>query len=478
MKLTFTNILLLCLSICNASKQPTVYRLTNTELNLPLFKNLYLKENLPSLLKNVIGPIKGTAYYWVLESFLIKLPHIEFLPRYSWKDQSQLLFFPKDKKQDDDYDKYYCSIPITQLPVNIMKQLEQLNQFSHLKTSSSINRESAPPHGALWLSSPGMNAAMHFDSSHNLLTQVSGYKKVTLVSPKYWKELHMFSSLHPLTRQSQLPIEDGPWAFQFHENVENNLGGNNYVKYHNEMIRKIEFDYFILSPGDVLEIPAFYFHSVSISSNDKDTSISINNYNNNDIEHKEILMKIYKIKFKKKYLKFILENVFIKLNIDLSKLSQDILKTRWYSIDRGDMFLSGNLSNATTFYYPTLNKHSNKELFIEVKYNIYERDNEVIDKDEEGVESICSHFDNEYGIQYEDIIDENYEEKGKDVDNNVKKSVIDLLSHFKTLYNLVPDAFEMLLADYLEIAIAKTIGANKVKSFLYCLGYVNGCKAS
>ena len=36
---------------------------------------------------------------------------------------------------------------------------------------------------------------MHFDSSHNIFVQVVGHKRMLLVSPEQWDELHMYATL-------------------------------------------------------------------------------------------------------------------------------------------------------------------------------------------------------------------------------------------------------------------------------------------
>jgi hypothetical protein len=341
---------------------------------------------------------------------------------------------------------------------------------------------------------------MHFDSSDNLLTQLSGFKRVILVSPEYWRELHMFSSLHPLTRQSQLPFEDGPWAMQFKTDSDdidsdkitatdrdvnefsagdelvdklNHFNNNIYkrhsshtpqaaaavadiLKYHNHMIRKIEFEYHVLKAGDVLKIPPFYFHSVSISAEDMHTSVSINNYVTHQ-EHKDILARIYALKLKKKSLKLSLQLLFHKLHMDIATLAQDILRSRWFSINN-DQFLSGNLTKATDF------ELEGKVISLEKIYmtSASATSSCAVSGGGGGDDDICSYLDQQYGGGEVDEEDANNEP--------IFAVVNDLINLFGRLNELVPDAFEMLVADYLEVVVAKTIGTKKVKSFLFCLG--------
>ena len=60
------------------------------------------------------------------------------------------------------------------------------------------------PQMCLWLSSPDITAALHYDLEDNFLLQVSGTKTVTVVSPEAVRLLGAYPSLHPLWRQTQL----------------------------------------------------------------------------------------------------------------------------------------------------------------------------------------------------------------------------------------------------------------------------------
>lgn len=55
-----------------------------------------------------------------------------------------------------------------------------------------------------WISSPGVAAALHYDTYHNLFVQVVGRKRFWILPPEEADSLYLYPSLHPGYRQSQL----------------------------------------------------------------------------------------------------------------------------------------------------------------------------------------------------------------------------------------------------------------------------------
>jgi hypothetical protein len=65
-----------------------------------------------------------------------------------------------------------------------------------------VSLESSAPQVCLWMSSLNVSAGLHFDLEDNFLLQVSGVKKIVLVSPEALSLLNPHSSWHPHWRQA------------------------------------------------------------------------------------------------------------------------------------------------------------------------------------------------------------------------------------------------------------------------------------
>ena len=61
----------------------------------------------------------------------------------------------------------------------------------------------------VWMHNQDSVTQAHQDFAHNLLIQVVGRKHVLLVPPSGARCMHMFPSLHPRHRKSQLPLSGG-----------------------------------------------------------------------------------------------------------------------------------------------------------------------------------------------------------------------------------------------------------------------------
>jgi hypothetical protein len=78
----------------------------------------------------------------------------------------------------------------------------------------------------LWMGSPMVTTPFHYDmvrilffyymvkieididvKMHNMYTQIMGKKRFILISPEYYKNLYLFTSLHPSSRQSQILVK-------------------------------------------------------------------------------------------------------------------------------------------------------------------------------------------------------------------------------------------------------------------------------
>jgi hypothetical protein len=102
----------------------------------------------------------------------------------------------------------------------------------------------------LWLASRGVVAGCHFDSADNVFLQLHGNKSFVLFPPDEWPILSLYPRLHPLTRQTKVDI-DSPRCDLFPE-------------YCSHAVRYARIA--VLAPGDVLFLPAFWFHHVRSES--------------------------------------------------------------------------------------------------------------------------------------------------------------------------------------------------------------------
>jgi hypothetical protein len=129
-----------------------------------------------------------------------------------------------------------------------------------------------PSQTNLWLSSPGVHAHMHYDFQDNLLLQLHGNKRVTIVSPEAAPVLQSYSSLHPLWRQSAL-AEEALSVPALHQALkETSSGTSSIYNVSAAMIWQVD-----LSPGDMVYIPAGFYHSVvTTNESDNQESLSIN----------------------------------------------------------------------------------------------------------------------------------------------------------------------------------------------------------
>ena len=64
----------------------------------------------------------------------------------------------------------------------------------------------APPESLLWLSHAGVVSQIHYDQTENLFVQLAGRKRLLLLPPSSWPQVHPFPSLHPSYRQGQVCV--------------------------------------------------------------------------------------------------------------------------------------------------------------------------------------------------------------------------------------------------------------------------------
>jgi hypothetical protein len=112
------------------------------------------------------------------------------------------------------------------------------------------------PSIALWIGGPsGVTTQLHYDETQSFFLQVQGSKRFTFFAPSALEAMYLFPSLHPRCRKSRvnltLPIDTAKYpAFSWQHAMQ-----------------------VVVQPGQMLYIPAFWFHHVEAL--DFSVSISI-----------------------------------------------------------------------------------------------------------------------------------------------------------------------------------------------------------
>ncbi len=92
----------------------------------------------------------------------------------------------------------------------------------------------------------GITTPAHYDMVHNVYAQIVGFKRFILFAPSDAFNLYTFTNLHPSARQTQVDFNnDTHWA-RFPD------------------FAKAQAFEVVLGPGDVLYLPPFVFHQVSV----------------------------------------------------------------------------------------------------------------------------------------------------------------------------------------------------------------------
>jgi hypothetical protein len=108
----------------------------------------------------------------------------------------------------------------------------------------------------LWIGGKGTIAQAHYDPEDNWFIQISGTKRFFLSPPNDWEELCPFPLPHPSDRQSQ-----ANFSFNSFNACENSGSASIWEA--------------TLLPGDLLYLPAYWWHRVEALSN----SVSVNAWN-------------------------------------------------------------------------------------------------------------------------------------------------------------------------------------------------------
>lgn len=110
--------------------------------------------------------------------------------------------------------------------------------FKEITPKISIKKTS------FWMGPKNSKTPLHYDTDYiNLLSLISGKKEIYLIHPKYTKYLYQSNKHHQGSNWSNIDI----W----------NIDYNKYP-----LAKHIQYTKIILKPGQILNIPPFYWHAV------------------------------------------------------------------------------------------------------------------------------------------------------------------------------------------------------------------------
>jgi len=95
----------------------------------------------------------------------------------------------------------------------------------------------------MWSGTDNVTTPLHYDVTHNFYVQVKGRKRFVLFPPSDWRKLYLYPRIHPSTRMSQV-------ASSFP-----NVDLEKFPKFKDASPYEV-----VLEAGDVLFIPAYWFH--------------------------------------------------------------------------------------------------------------------------------------------------------------------------------------------------------------------------
>jgi hypothetical protein len=134
-------------------------------------------------------------------------------------------------------------------PFDVMLELDNAmrQRYPNLQRGQNIN---------VWFGQEGVVAAVHYDAYDNLYAQIYGQKRWYLIPPSHARAMYLYPFLHPSHAQSQL--------------IDLRRVNSSHFRFFAESRPPL---YVVtLQPGDVLFLPACWFHFVEAVN----TSISVN----------------------------------------------------------------------------------------------------------------------------------------------------------------------------------------------------------
>ena len=123
---------------------------------------------------------------------------------------------------------------------------------------------SVPPEATtLWMGTPGVQSRLHYDASYNFYSQLYGAKRFVVFPPSIHQKICLYPFLHPASRQSCFPLE----RHLEHIGGRHGMRGSPTTRAEGidvaEHLRRGSGQYATLRAGDILFLPAFWFHHVT-----------------------------------------------------------------------------------------------------------------------------------------------------------------------------------------------------------------------
>lgn len=173
---------------------------------------------------------------------------------------------------DDSY--FYSVISFDDLPTTLQYDISPLEPFIALPSTTkrklseeghtvSVSNEGSAQHRltTVWLGPSGVTTQAHYDVHDNFYAQLYGRKRFILFPPEQYRSMYLNAFLHSGAQQSQVDLDSPDY--------------DKYPLFKNAAALDV-----VLEPGDVLYLPALWFHhviaidlsfSVSIWSRNEDT---------------------------------------------------------------------------------------------------------------------------------------------------------------------------------------------------------------
>jgi Cupin-like domain len=140
----------------------------------------------------------------------------------------------------------YWTSPVAHVAPTLLTQRLQGYEALHRQNNHSHNPDVLDPRGpSLWMGTNGSATQAHYDVADNVIVQLFGTKRIRCYPPKAATALYVFPDAHPRARKSQVNF-DAPDSERFP---------------HVATLAPPVLDV-ILTPGDAIWIPAFWFHHV------------------------------------------------------------------------------------------------------------------------------------------------------------------------------------------------------------------------
>jgi hypothetical protein len=151
---------------------------------------------------------------------------------------------PQQQQQQQQH--CYWTSPVAHVAPTLLTQRLQGYEALHHQNNHSHNPEILDPRGpSLWMGTNGSATQAHYDVADNVIVQLFGTKRIRCYPPKAATALYVFPDAHPRARKSQVNF-DAPDSERFP---------------HFATLAPPVLDV-ILTPGDAIWIPAFWFHHV------------------------------------------------------------------------------------------------------------------------------------------------------------------------------------------------------------------------